>query len=144
MKLRIICCLLVVLTFEEIQGQDKYNLNTQIVARSADQVEKSILLFSNEQWDLVAGNTKFSCRYLKQRVTLHVIIEIADSQTGDCVRGIGFRCSIFDADPLRPRPPRLVNHRNRFAYAELRRNSAETVELIFRDQIDWYSLQQNQ
>ncbi len=89
-------------------------------------------------WDQMVCGTKYCSENLSNLSSVNICIQIADKRNLQCNRGIGFRCGIFDC---KRRIPLKVNNRNRICSVALQMVGCKKLKLIFLDDVDWESLQ---
>lgn len=100
------------------------------------------IIFTTNDWDEITTGTKYVSEKLPQRKGIHVCIEIANKAQGLCKKGIGFNCSIYDCTGKNA-TRRLTNNRNRICPVLVRKKNHSIVEMIFKNPVDWKSLDRN-
>ncbi|MFT3909769.1 MAG: hypothetical protein QM737_10120 [Ferruginibacter sp.] len=115
---------------------------TRIFTVSKTNDGKDQVLLSIDYWDEMMAGTKYCSYNLPASTESKFCIEIADKKYGLCKNGIGFGCSIFDCDTGPCTLPNRVNNENRICEVAVRKMKG-SVKIIFIDNVDWLSLQNN-
>ena len=103
---------------------------------------RDMILLSIACWDEMMAGTKYCSVNLPTSTERKFCMEIADKTHGLCKKGIGFGCSIFDCDTGPCLLPNRVNNENRICEVAVRKIKG-SVKIIFIDNVDWISLQNN-
>ncbi len=103
---------------------------------------RDMIMMSIACWDEMMAGTKFCSGNLPASTERKFCIEIADKKYGLCKKGIGFGCSVFDCDTGPCPLANLVNNENRICEVAVRKIKG-SVKIIFIDNVDWLSLQNN-
>lgn len=100
---------------------------------------KDRILISTRLWNEMVAGTKYTAAYLYASKSKMFCIEIASRREGNCRKGIGFGCSIYDC-PYSPDPlPNRVDDENRICAVNVKKLKG-TIEIIFIDNVNWKSL----
>ena len=136
-----IFCLYTTFSFGQNDVQKSILTDDGIFTVSKTETGKDMLLINADLWNDMVKGTKFIFEKIAGCCPAKAFIQIANKKL--CFKtGIGFRCSITDrtAEPCSV----LVNNLNRICSVVIERQDINTVKIIFLDNVDWASLQNDQ
>ena len=102
---------------------------------------KDMICFGIAIWDEMQKGTSYTSRNLPEKSSRQFCIEIAGKHKHACRSGIGFSCSVYECPGRTNRIASIVDASNRLCSVMLQRPNRYTLLLIFLDNVNWESLQ---